>query len=84
MNLCKKCGFERRGVLCKPFCNDSITLAEWSKETGILPTHPTTEKQAVSVVIDHMHDGRSNDLWRLSDYVVSSCCGIVVWLLPRK
>jgi hypothetical protein len=62
--------------------NDIITLAEWCTRTQVLPTHPTTERGAVSVVLDHTHPGRS-DLWHLADYVVSSVSGVVVWLLPR-
>ena len=61
------------------------TLAQWSKQTGILPTHPTTERQAVSVVIEPSElNPLYNKLWDLSDYVVSSVSGIVVWLTPRK
>lgn len=58
-------------------------LAQWSTRTGILPTHPTTERGAVSVVVDHKHEARP-DLWHLTDYGVSSVSGIVVWLLPRE
>lgn len=58
-----------------------MTLKEWSKKSGILPTHPTTEKKAVSVVlrIDNPH---YQDLWKLSDYKVSSVLAGVVWLVP--
>ena len=58
-----------------------MTFAEWSKLTGILPTHPTTERQAISVIIDLKHPNYP-DLFHLTDYVVSSVCGIVIWLVP--
>lgn len=60
-----------------------MTLHEWSQLTSILPTHPTTECSAVSVIVDHLNEHRSK-LWRLTDYAVSSVCGIVIWLVPRK
>jgi hypothetical protein len=56
-----------------------MTLQDWSKMTGVLPTHPTTEKGAVSVIVDNP----PSELWHLSDYVVSSVSGPVVWLLKR-
>jgi len=59
-----------------------MTLAEWSESTGILPTTPTTESGAVSVVIDHEHQNRAQ-LWHLTDYAVSSVSGVVVWLVPK-
>ena len=59
-----------------------MTLQEWSDASGILPTRPTTETQAVSVVIDD-HPFRL-ELWRLSDYRVYSVSGVVVWLVPVK
>ena len=59
-----------------------MTLAEWSKVTGILPTHPTTERGAVSVVLN-TYDNMRFQLWQLSDYGVSSTGGDVVWLMPR-
>ena len=57
-----------------------MTLREWSEKTGILPTHPTTEQGAVSVVLRFDHPDRL-ELWKLTDYKVSSA-GIVVWLRP--
>ena len=66
-----------------------MTLKEWSELTGILPTTPTTERQAVCVCStpeDVAHQGTNNHakLWHLTDYVVSSQAGAVVWLVPRK
>jgi hypothetical protein len=60
-----------------------MTLSEWSKLTGILPTHPTTERGAVSVIVTYQ-DARHNDLWHLTDYKVSSVSGPVIWLVPVK
>lgn len=59
-----------------------MTLSEWSSRTGILPTHPTTERSAVSLCVDQLHADRS-ELWHLADYVVSSVSGPVVWFVPR-
>lgn len=59
-----------------------MTLREWSELTGILPTHPTTERGAVSVICNAQHK-HSWELWHLSDYAVSSVSGPVVWLIPR-
>jgi len=63
-----------------------MTLKDWSDKHGILPTHPTTEHGAVSLIV-----GAGNavqhirvELFHLLDYVVSSACGIVIWLVPRK
>ena len=58
-----------------------MTLAEWYKLSGILPTTPTTEVGAVSLCISADHKAR-NALWHLTDYRVSSSCGVVIWLLP--
>lgn len=60
-----------------------MTLKMWCDFTDILPTTPTTEKGAVSVIIDQFHPMRKELFW-LEDYLVSTCAGIVVWLLPRK
>ena len=60
-----------------------MTLKEWSERTGILPTHPTTETRAVSIVTDFAHPDR-RELWHLSDHKVSSVWGVVVWLVPVK
>ena len=58
-----------------------MLLQQWSEVSGILPTHPTTEKRAVSVVVDHDNTHRKY-LYQLSDYVVSTCAGAVLWLVP--
>jgi hypothetical protein len=60
-----------------------MTLQEWSKTTNILPTHPTTESGAVSV-ISTLNNRYHAELWRLDDYAVSSVGGPVIWLVPRK
>jgi len=60
-----------------------MTLVEWSELNGILPTTETTEKKAVSVLIDYNHRGR-NELFHLSDFVVSSVSGAVHWMVPRR
>lgn len=59
-----------------------MLLTEWQSTSGILATHPTTERGAVSLVLDHSHPMRS-ELWHLHDYVVSTVSGPVVWLVPR-
>lgn len=60
-----------------------MTLAEWVERTKIKPTTPTTEKNAVSVIVNP-HSREHNDLWHLTDYQVSSACFSVVWLVPRN
>lgn len=59
------------------------SLQQWSEDTGIKPTTPTTECQAVSLVISESNR-RLRELYRLTDYAVSSRSGAVVWLTPRK
>lgn len=59
-----------------------MKLKQWSEKTGIKATTPTTETNAVSVVVDQQHEDRPK-LWHLTDYLVSSQCGVVVWLIPR-
>jgi hypothetical protein len=66
-----------------PGCKPRRTFAQWSKETGILPTTKTIEHNAISVVID-ITDPNRPELWELADYIVSSASGAVVWLVPRK
>lgn len=60
-----------------------MTLKEWCDKTGILPTHPTSETGAVSVVMDFA-DLWTDELWHLDDYKVSSVAGSVIWLVPVK
>jgi len=60
-----------------------MSLHEWAETSGVLPTYPTTETGAVSVVLDHSHPDRAA-LWRLSDYAVSTVSGPVIWLVPRQ
>lgn len=61
-----------------------MTLAQWCKVAGVLPTHPTTERGAVSVCVTLDHQSElCHDLWHLADYLVSSISGPVVWMLPR-
>jgi hypothetical protein len=59
-----------------------MTLKQWSKKTGILPTHPTTERGAVSVLSTEVNFQDHFQLWKLEDYKVSSVSGPVVWLIP--
>lgn len=62
-----------------------MLLKQWSKRFGILPTQPTTECGAVSVMIDCVNLPVAYQLlWRLDDYKVSSACGAVVWLKPNR
>ena len=63
-----------------------MKLADWTKATGILGTHPTTECGAVSVIAPtvNMCQRTRAQLWTLEDYLVSSVSGPVVWLLPMK
>ena len=60
----------------------AMSLHDWSSLTQIKQTSPTTEKGAVSVVIDPVHPLRAS-LWSLDDYRVSSACGSVIWLIPK-
>lgn len=59
-----------------------MTLREWCKQANVLPTHPTTEKQAVSLLADH-NTPNYHELWNLEDYNVSSRSGPVFWLTPK-
>lgn len=57
------------------------TLAEVCAYVGVSPTPPTTERGAVSVIVDVSHP----DHWRfykLSDYAVSTRSGPLMWLVP--
>jgi hypothetical protein len=51
---------------------------------NILPTHPTTEKGAVSVILYKEPHQNQSELWHLDDYTVSSVSGVVVWLVPKR
>jgi hypothetical protein len=59
------------------------TLKNWCENTGIMPTDPTSERQAISLVTDSRNPEYAK-LWHLADYVVSSVTGPVVWLVPRS
>jgi hypothetical protein len=58
-----------------------MNLHEWCRRSDPGPTHPATERGAVAVQAVR-HSPRRQLLWRLSDFVVSSVCGSVVWLVP--
>jgi hypothetical protein len=58
-----------------------MNLQEWCRLSDTGPTHPATERGAVAVQADR-HSPHRQLLWRLSDFVVSSACGSVVWLVP--
>lgn len=60
-----------------------MKLAEWCKVNDVLPTHPTTERGAVSLIPDKQKTKEYAELFHLDDYVVSSVCGVVVWLVPK-
>lgn len=66
-----------------------MTLKEWSDKEGILPTEPTTEKGAVSVLVNFYAHGAEGcpalkELGSLTDYVISYQKGTLVWLTPKK
>lgn len=67
-----------------------MTLAQWCRSADVKPTHPTTERGAVSLCLNigcvdaELADEIRHDLWHLSDYCVSSVSGPVVWLVPRE
>ena len=62
-----------------------MNIKEWSKQFGILPTTPTTETGAISVLCDMVEEKTAyKALYNLSDYKVGSVCGIVIWLTPTK
>ena len=67
---------------CRLHAMKAETLHGWTQRTGVLPTEPTTECGATSVVLSHTHPCRPA-LWQLADYAVSSVSGVVVWLVPR-
>lgn len=54
-----------------------MTLRDWSDAFGPVPQY---HHGAVYVV---GWEGR-RELFTLADYVVSSVCGLTVWLLPRE
>jgi hypothetical protein len=58
-----------------------MDLHEWCRLSDTRPTHPATERGAVAVQADR-HSPHRQLLWRLSDFVVSSVCESVVWLVP--
>jgi hypothetical protein len=58
-----------------------MRLSDWCDKHNIKQTSPTSERSAVSVVVDQAHPGRP-DLFHLEDYTVSSSAGCVVWLIP--
>lgn len=61
-----------------------MTLKEWSELSGMLLTHPTTERNAVSIAIGGESEAEHRSmLWNLSDFVVSSASFMVVWLVRR-
>jgi hypothetical protein len=60
-----------------------MSLQDWSKLTGILPTHHTTLRGAVSVISTNNHNEHYAELFHLTDYHVSSVCGIVLWFVPK-
>lgn len=61
-----------------------MTLKEWCERTGVTPTHPTTERGAVSLCYTYTFpDQDARDLYRLEDYVINRIEGPVHWLLPR-
>lgn len=55
-----------------------MTLAQWSKETGIKPKQ--TDNGSTFVVALNEQFPK---LWQLEDFAVSSVCGPVVWLIPK-
>lgn len=58
----------------------AITFARFCEEHGVNRTTPTNERSAVSFV--GYDSAKHYGLFDLTDYVVSSVCGIVVWLTP--
>lgn len=60
-----------------------MTFSEWCNRVGVKPTHPTTERGAVSFVRP-ANCPMWSELFHLSDYTVSSVCGAVVWLVPKR
>lgn len=63
-----------------------MTLKEWCEKYNVLPTHPTTERGAVSLILHREGPGHTA-LHELTDYRVSSKEGgeySLFWLLPRK
>jgi hypothetical protein len=60
-----------------------MTLKVWCQRNGVLPTCPTSECGAVSLISYRELHGEHALLWSLSDYTVSSVCGVVVWLVPK-
>jgi hypothetical protein len=58
-----------------------MNLQEWCRLSDTGPTHPVTERGVVAVQPDR-HSPHRQSLWCLSDFVVSSVCESVVWLVP--
>ena len=59
-----------------------IPLSQWAEAAGVKPTARTTWVGATSVLSLPGYPLHA-ELWRLSDYVVSTVSGPVVWLIPR-
>ena len=62
-----------------------MNLSEWSKKYNI----PVNKKELpnrriwVYVLIDPLATVERNTLFHLDDYLVSSCCGLTITVLPR-
>lgn len=55
------------------------TLAQWCEVNSVKLN--TTEGAAVFAIVDQLEPAR-RELFHLSDYTVSACCGITIWLVP--
>lgn len=55
------------------------TLAQWCEENGVsIVTDPGT-----FIVYEWHNNSAYRELYNLSDFIVSSVCGIVIWFIPR-
>jgi hypothetical protein len=60
-----------------------MTLQEWSKAKGILVRRNDSGGTYVLATLYSHQTVDTRELWHLSDYVVSTVSGPVVWLVKR-
>ena len=62
---------------------ENLSLQEWEDYYGQLGQKVKTHKSGAKYVHDNMDVGRE-DLYHLTDYLVSSVSGGTIWLVKRK
>jgi hypothetical protein len=60
----------------------NISLQDWEDYCGQFGCSVYTHTSGAKYIHDNMDTGRI-DLWHLTDYIVSSVCAGVIWLIKR-